>query len=59
MAILPCHLSDCDPDLIRLLPPEDILSVELWIVVHRDLVRTARVRAVMEFLSEVVPKFGL
>jgi DNA-binding transcriptional LysR family regulator len=58
VAILPCHLSDRDPDLIRLLPPEDVLSVELWIVVHRDLVRTARVRAVMEFLSEVVLKFG-
>jgi DNA-binding transcriptional LysR family regulator len=58
IAILPCHLSDPDPDLIRLLPPERVLSVELWIVVHRDLTRTARVRAVMDFLTEVVPKYG-
>jgi hypothetical protein len=27
--------------------------VELWLVVHRDLVRTARVRAVIEFLAAV------
>lgn len=58
IAILPCHLSDPDPDLIRLLPPERVLSVDLWIVVHRDLVRTARVHAVMDFLTEVVPKYG-
>jgi DNA-binding transcriptional LysR family regulator len=58
IAILPCHLSDPDPDLIRLLPPERVLSVELWIVVHRDLARTARVRAVMDFITEVVPKYG-
>jgi DNA-binding transcriptional LysR family regulator len=50
VAILPCLAADDDPDLIRLLPPERVRSIELWIVVHRDLVRTARVRAVMEFL---------
>jgi DNA-binding transcriptional LysR family regulator len=58
VAILPCHLSDQDPDLVQLLPPEEVLSVELWIVVHSDLVHTARVRAVMDFLAEIVPKYG-
>jgi DNA-binding transcriptional LysR family regulator len=53
VAILPCRVADRDPDLIRLMPPERVLSVELWEVVHRDLVRTARVRAVMDFLTEL------
>jgi DNA-binding transcriptional LysR family regulator len=56
LAILPCVMADRDPDLIRLLPPEKVVSVELWLVVHRDLVRTARVRAVIDFLAEVCPK---
>jgi hypothetical protein len=30
--------------------------VELWLVVHRDLVRIARIRAVIDFLVEVCPK---
>ena len=53
VAILPCRVADRDPDLIRILPAERVLSVELWEVVHRDLVRTARVRAVMDFLTDL------
>jgi hypothetical protein len=40
------------------LPPEKVLSLPLWLVVHRDLARTAHVRAVMEFLFETVSKHG-
>ena len=58
VAILPCAVADLEPDLICLLPPERVLSIELWLVVHRDLVRTARVRAVMDFLSEAAAKCG-
>jgi hypothetical protein len=35
-----------------MLPPKRVLSLELWPVAHRDLARTARVRAVMDFLFE-------
>jgi DNA-binding transcriptional LysR family regulator len=56
VAILPCLMADGDPDLIQLLPPDKVVSVELWLVVHRDLVRTARVRAVMDFLATACPK---
>jgi DNA-binding transcriptional LysR family regulator len=55
-AILPCVAADDDADLIRLLPPERVRSVPLWLVAHRDLLRTARVRAVMDFLVEIMPK---
>jgi DNA-binding transcriptional LysR family regulator len=52
VAVLPCVLADREPDLVCLLPPDKVLSLDLWLVVHRDLLRTARVRAVMDFLSE-------
>ena len=55
-AILPCLTADNDPDLMRLLPPEQVRSVPLWLVAHRDLLRTARVRAVMDFLADIAPK---
>ena len=58
VAILPCVLADKESDLICLLPPKKVLSLPLWLVVHRDLARTARVRAVMEFLFETVSKHG-
>lgn len=56
VAILPCVAADRDPDLVRLLPPERVVSVKLWLVAHRDLIRTARVRAVMSFLAEIGPE---
>src|SRR5262249_14493924 len=56
VAILPCIGADRDPELIRLLPPKQVVSTKLWLVVHRDLARTARVRAVMEFLTDIAPK---
>lgn len=56
VAILPCIAADDDGDLIRLLPAEEVRSVPLWLVAHRDLLRTARVRAVMDFLADIMPK---
>jgi DNA-binding transcriptional LysR family regulator len=56
VAILPCVAADREPELIRLLPPRRVVSAKLWLVVHRDLARTARVRAVMDFLGDIVPK---
>jgi DNA-binding transcriptional LysR family regulator len=58
LAVLPCFLADRDPDLVRLLPPEAVVSLDLWLVVHRDLLRTARVRAVMDFLHDAVGKIA-
>ena len=33
VAILPSLLADDDEDLIRLLPPERVISAKLWLVV--------------------------
>jgi DNA-binding transcriptional LysR family regulator len=55
-AILPCVEADRDQELVRLLPSSRVSSMPLWLVVHRDLARTPRVRAVMDFLSEAAAK---
>jgi DNA-binding transcriptional LysR family regulator len=52
-AILPCVEADRDPELIRLLPPNRVSSMPIWLVVHRDLAQVPRVRAVIDFLSKV------
>ncbi len=58
-AILPCIEADRDADLVRLVPPSRVSSsTPLWLAVHRDLARTPRVRAVMDFLSKAAAKAG-
>jgi DNA-binding transcriptional LysR family regulator len=57
LAILPCLSADDDPELIRLLPPEQVFVAELYLVTHRDLVRTARVRAVVDFLHRSISDY--
>ena len=57
LAILPCLSADRDPDLIRLLPPEQVFIAELYLVTHRDLVRTARVRAVIDFFHRAISDY--
>jgi DNA-binding transcriptional LysR family regulator len=56
VAILPCLLANRDPELVCLLPPEQVICAKLWLVVHRDLAGTARVRSVMDFLAKIAPK---
>jgi DNA-binding transcriptional LysR family regulator len=58
LAILPSKLADHEPSLVCLMPTEKVLAVDLWVVVHRDLIRTARIRAVMDFLVDLAPKRG-
>jgi hypothetical protein len=49
-------LADADPELICLLSHQQVISAELLMIVHRDLVRAPRIRAVMDFLADVCPK---
>jgi DNA-binding transcriptional LysR family regulator len=45
---LPCFLADADRTLERVLPTAPIESDDLWLVVHGDVQRTSRVRAVID-----------
>jgi DNA-binding transcriptional LysR family regulator len=53
VAVLPCFVADRDPSLVRVDGPEPVPH-ELWLLVHGDLRRTPRVRAVIEWLDELV-----
>ena len=46
-----CHAAESEPGLVRL-SDELILRETYWAVVHVDMARSARVRAVLDFLSE-------
>jgi DNA-binding transcriptional LysR family regulator len=49
--VLPCYVGDGHPLLERLTPPIREIAAEYWIIVHRDLRRAARVRAVIECIK--------
>jgi len=46
--LLPCFVGDADPGLRRI--GEPVSMSELWVLVHADSRRSARVRAVLDFL---------
>jgi DNA-binding transcriptional LysR family regulator len=55
VALLPCYVGDADPALRRLDGPAPAAQ-EIWLLVHGDLRRTPRVRAVIDWLDELVER---
>lgn len=54
LAVLPCYLADAEPALVRLLGPRDVVTRELWLVLHRDSRRIGRIRAFVDhFTAEI------
>jgi DNA-binding transcriptional LysR family regulator len=49
--VLPCYVGDGHPLLERLTVPIPEIAAEYWIVVHRDLRRSACVRAVIDWVK--------
>jgi DNA-binding transcriptional LysR family regulator len=54
VATLPCVLGDDDPELRRVVPDLLVPAGEIWVLTHRDLRATARVRAFVEFVRESI-----
>jgi DNA-binding transcriptional LysR family regulator len=53
VTVLPCHLGDVEPTLARLAP--DVLGARpMFLVVHPDMARVARVRVVMDFVVDMM-----
>jgi len=48
---LPCYIADADRELRRVFPEAPVELDDLWMVVHEDLTRTSRVRAVIDALQ--------
>lgn len=51
--VLPCYVGDGHPLLERLRPPIPEIAADYWIVVHRDLRRSACVRAAIDWTKAV------
>lgn len=51
LAVLPCAIADQKPDLTRVADLPGTFSLDLWLLTHEDLRHTARIRAVLEFLT--------
>lgn len=53
VAAAPCFLGDA-AGLRRMGPPDPALGTELWILTHPSLRRVARVRAILDALTEAL-----
>ena len=54
LAPLPCGIADLEPDLVRIAPLPDAFTLDLWLLTHEDLRRTARIRAFLDFLASAL-----
>lgn len=52
LCVLPCYLGDNTPELTRVRAPLSDAGTDLWLLTHADLRKTARVRALLEFLHD-------
>jgi DNA-binding transcriptional LysR family regulator len=53
IAALPCFIAEPALELVRI-SPEQAISREIWLLTHRDARRSPAVRAVIQFLSDLV-----
>ncbi|MCH2095001.1 MAG: LysR family transcriptional regulator [Rhodobacteraceae bacterium] len=56
IGIAPVHLGDSDPAVRRVLPDEMTRPFPVWLVAHRELRSSRRVRLVYDFLAKRVPR---
>lgn len=61
LAFLPCFMGDREPSLVRFRAPEARHQLGLWLLYHRDLQRTHRVRLfrrhMLREIAEIAPLF--
>ncbi|WP_206240625.1 LysR family transcriptional regulator [Novosphingobium terrae] len=53
VGVLPCFIGDADPTLTRVLPERPILR-SFWLVTHQDTSSLRRIRAVSDWLTDIV-----
>ena len=54
IALLPCYLADPDDGVRRVTGVFTDLSSELWIVTHKDLRNTARIRTFISVIGDAI-----
>ncbi len=58
LVMLPCFQCDPDPDLVRISEPQFSARQDMWLLRHADARDNARVRAIVRFLSEAMPRLA-
>ncbi|MEO1239432.1 MAG: LysR family transcriptional regulator [Pseudomonadota bacterium] len=56
IGVAPVHLGDTDPRLTRIFPGAPIFPFPIWLVAHRELRTSRRVRLVFDLLAEMLPQ---
>ncbi|WP_262186020.1 LysR family transcriptional regulator [Serratia fonticola] len=59
LAVLPCYIAAQNSDMVEVLPTEQVLAEDLWLVSHADLTASTRIRAVADFLVEMITEAQL
>lgn len=54
MAMLPCFMADAEPDLYRMPPGTLQPHKDVWVLTHRDLRNTARIRTFTGFIARAL-----
>jgi DNA-binding transcriptional LysR family regulator len=52
IGVLDAHIGDEDPSVRQVLPNLESLSFPIWLVAHRELTTSRRIRMVYDFLAE-------
>lgn len=52
IGILDSYIGDAESDVVRILPDLEPLSFPIWLVAHRELTTSRRIRRVYDFLAE-------
>jgi DNA-binding transcriptional LysR family regulator len=52
IGIIDSQIGDADPDVVRVLPDLEPLSFPIWLVAHRELTTSRRIRRVYDFLVD-------
>lgn len=56
LALLPCFLGDIELDLERVPNTNTILTNSIWVLLHKDLQKTAKVRVFVDFICDAIKK---
>ncbi|MBT5241105.1 MAG: LysR family transcriptional regulator [Rhodospirillaceae bacterium] len=51
LAMIDCFLGDADPNLERILPDKLFHTVEVWLVTHAEVSRSARIRVLFDHIA--------
>lgn len=57
LALLPSFLVAHDADMIEVIPSNQVFSEDLWLTTHADLRSSVRIRAISEFLKELIARY--